>query len=101
MRDETAATTAPVALDAAADGGATSLMDFGNEAACSEAMISSFIGFGRQTEVCRTCCLLAAGLESASGLIESGLHSHDAKLPILNFAMRRHHPHEVNWMARH
>ena len=53
MRDETAATTAPVALDAAADGGATSLMDFGNEAARSAAMISSFIGFVRQTSVCR------------------------------------------------
>jgi hypothetical protein len=43
MRDPTAATTAPVALEASAEGGPDVLKDFGNEAARAAETISSFI----------------------------------------------------------
>src|SRR6185503_1408370 len=44
---------------------------------------------------------LPACFKTAATLIKSGLHSHDSELPILYFAMRGHHPHEVDRMTGH
>src|SRR5205085_12193964 len=45
--------------------------------------------------------LLAARFQTATALIEAGLHGDDAELPVFNFAVRGHHPDEVDRVAGH
>src|SRR5258708_6987658 len=49
----------------------------------------------------KSASLLEARFESASGLIESRLHSHHSELAVFDFAVRRHHPDKVDRVARH
>ena len=49
----------------------------------------------------RKSMLLPACLESAAGLVESGLHSHHAELAVFSLAMRGHHPHKIDRMTWH
>src|SRR6266576_212348 len=46
-------------------------------------------------------CLLVSSFQSRPATLKPRLNIHDAKLPVLDLAMRRHRPKECDSVARH